>query len=83
MHGAGIEAMGLSSGLSSSAGGRFMRSGGDTSLKLEVVILFVRPDPKPGDDISLAQADRPIMIANAHDTNAVAALLELERRMLW
>ena len=56
-------------------------SGGGPS-KPKVVVLFVRADPKPRNDLSFAQAYSAIMIAHPHDTNTVASFLEFKRRKI-
>ena len=48
------------------------------SSKAEVVILLVRPDPKPGNHIAFAQSERAVMVADAHHRNAVASFFEVK-----
>jgi hypothetical protein len=47
-------------------------------LESKTVVLFVRADPKPGDDVAFAQANGPIVIADSNDANAVAPFFKLE-----
>jgi hypothetical protein len=41
------------------------------------VILFVRSDPEPHDEIALAQAKRTVTVSYAHDTYSVSPLIRL------
>ena len=49
--------------------------------KSEAVIFFVCPNPKPGDDITLAQTDRAIMVADANNADLVSPLFKAKRWM--
>ena len=50
--------------------------GGQGCLESKPVILFVRSDPKPHDEIALAQAKRTVTVSYAHDTYSVSPLFK-------
>src|SRR6266550_4904542 len=49
----------------------------------KTVVLFVSADPKPRDDIALAQTKRSIVFPDANHADTATALLEVQRRMMW
>ena len=47
----------------------------------EIVIIFVRTDPKPHDEIAVLLCDRAIMIADSHRPDVSDKGLEMQRWM--
>jgi hypothetical protein len=45
-------------------------------LESETIVLRVRADPEPGDDFALTEAERSMVFADSHDTDAVPPFLE-------
>jgi hypothetical protein len=45
-------------------------------LEAEVVIRFVRSNPKPGNHVTFPYSDRSVVVADPHYTNAVAPFIE-------
>jgi len=44
---------------------------------METVVFFMRADPKPGDDVTFAQAKRAIVLSNPNDKNTVSTFLKV------